>query len=98
MKLAQNQYSQTVEQLTQKIPQPVTFENLKLEGNTLLLNARTPSGKEFAQFLTQLFTWEDLSEVALRDARLSSGEGIDFNLEVKIKPESYRFRLASGQE
>jgi len=95
LKLSQNQYSQTIEQLTQMVPKTVTIDRLDLKEDTLVLNAKTPSGAEFVKFLTQLFTWKDLSQVVLKNARLSRSGGFIFNLEIKIKPDSYRFQLSS---
>lgn len=91
LKNAQNQFSQALEALTEKVPPTTALDNLTVNEKGINITARTPSGQEFARLLIQLFTWKDLSQVALKNANFLPKEGVfSFTLDLKISTESYR--------
>ena len=92
LKIEQNQYSITLDELSQRIPEATSLVGLDLRGTELVISARTPSGEEFTKLLLQLLSWKDLSQVALTRATfLPKKGGIDLSLALEVRPDSFQW-------
>ena len=96
IKSNQNQHFSALAELIPRIPPTTTFTSLSLKEGQIILTAKTPSGEEFARFLAQLLTWEDLSQVTLKSANYSpENRTFKFSLDLKINYKSYRLAESS---
>jgi len=92
LKTGQNQYSMTLNELSQRIPEATSLVGVELQKTKLVVSARTPSGEEFTKLLLQLLSWEDLSQVALtRAALLPKKGGVDLSLALEVRPKSFQW-------
>ncbi len=95
IKKQQNNYAKTLQSFTQKIPQQVSVQRINLEKNELNIDGRADTGEGFAHFLTMLATSENIQQVALEGARITSEGALEFDINIQNTPGAYRYEISS---
>lgn len=95
IKSQQNDYAKALKDFTQKVPQQVSVQKINLEEDELRIDGRARTGEGFAQFLIMLTTSENIEQVALEGAQITSGGTLQFDINIKNTPNTYRYEVNS---